>query len=169
MITALFLQACATDGVDDPDRAAQGWRSTQTAMAGAGIRTMPGAGDLSGSGSVGPDGVSGTVMGTIACTEGGSMTVVAVGDVTHDAVSGALTVEFEGCKVDDVTIDGQIEYEGYVDDGRVSASIRGEVVWSGAVEGTCDIDVTAEVTTEGVTAGASLEGDVCGHAWADLV
>ena len=169
MVIALFAQACVVQGLDDPDRAAQGWRSTQNAMSDAGIHAAPSAVGLAAAGTVGPDGVSGAVTGTFDCDAGGTMVVAAAGDVTDDAVTGAVTVEFDECTVDDVTIDGTLEYEGYVGDARVSASIRGDVVWSGAVDGSCEIDVTAEVSASGITGGASLQGDVCGHAWSDLV
>lgn len=168
LLFGTFTVACTVQSGLDSQDVAHGWRSTQSAMADAGISATPTAGTVSGTGSVGPDGVSGTATGTFDCPQGGSVTVHSEGDVTSADVTGAVSIEFDGCTADDVTIDGTLDYEGTVQSDLISASIKGSVTWSGAVQGECDIDVSAQVTSSGVSGSAKLGGDVCGHAWANL-
>ena len=167
IIGGLGVGCSAHDGIDSGD-AARGWRSTQTAMSGAGVSAAPAPGSVSGTGSVGPDGVTGIATGTFDCPDGGSLAIRGEGDVTSSDVSGAVSLEFDGCTADGVTIDGTLDYQGTVDANHVAATISGELTWSGAVQGDCAIDVSAEVTANGVSSSAELHGDVCGHAWADL-
>ena len=155
----LATAACGDD--ISKNEAERGWRSTQEVMAKAGV----GAG-LSVSGMVGPDGVSGSVEGTVDCPEGGRLALSSNGEVTADEVTADLHLEFDGCKADGVTIDGSLDYVAEVSAERVYASYQGELTWSGKAKGSCIVDATAEVTSGGVK--ASYSGDVCGFAWSEL-
>ena len=157
------LVACEAEPTQSKADARIGWRNTQMALANAGVATA-----WSATGTVNADGVSGSVMGDVECPGGGSMHVSAEGDVDDAQVHGQLRIEFHACTVDDVTIDGFVDYEGIVEDSRVAAEYHGDLEWSGAVEGTCAIDASAEVTTDGVNAGVHVSGGVCGHDWGDL-
>lgn len=157
------LLACGAEPTQSKADARMGWRNTQTALASAGVTTA-----WSGSGMVDADGVSGTVMGEVACAGGGSMHVAAEGEVDDAKVHGQLRIEFNDCTVDDVTIDGFLDYEGTVEEHRVAAEYHGDLEWSGAVSGTCAIDASAEVTTSGTNVGVHVTGGVCGHDWGDL-
>ncbi len=149
----------------DHDNARSGWRSTETALAAAGVRT-----GWSQTGTVTDDGATGAVMGAVDCPEGGSMEIDAAGTVEGEDVSAALSIEFIGCAADGVTIDGMLEYAAHVTEAEVSASIMGNLQWSGGAEGTCDIDLEASVSQDGdnVSASAEVSGGMCGLAWQDV-
>lgn len=148
----------------DKDSARTGWRSTEVALAQAGVDI-----GWSGSGTVTPEGVEGHVTGTVACPDGGSMDVEAIGEVTDDMTNGALSIELHACAVDGVIIDGAIDYEGRVTPSEVRGSIKGELEWSGDAEGTCAIDIEATVDADGPNVGSySVSGAMCGHDWSDV-
>lgn len=159
----IALVACEAEPTQSKADAQLGWRTTQVALASAGVTTA-----WSGTGMVGPDGVSGAVMGDVECPGGGSMHVTAEGEVDSAQVHGQLRIDFQACTVEDVTIDGTLDYEGIVEEHRVFAEYHGDLEWSGAVSGTCAVDAVAEVTTDGTSAGVHVSGGVCGHDWTDL-
>jgi hypothetical protein len=167
-LLVVLASACAEgeEPTTDLRSARTGWESTEIALAGAGIQT-----GWSGSGMVGPDGVEGQVMGEVECPDGGSLSVEAEGEVSddHDRVEGTLSITFDGCTADGVTIDGSLSYGGLVTPEEVTAEIHGDVEWSGDVEGVCAIDIEATVTRDGASVGAStIAGGLCGHAWSDV-
>ncbi|HWB75994.1 MAG TPA: hypothetical protein VG755_13590 [Nannocystaceae bacterium] len=150
----------------DLDSARSGWRSTEVALASAGIHT-----GWSGSATVGEDGVQGVVMGAVDCPDGGSLNVEAEAEVTEGRTEGELSITFDGCNADGVTIDGAITYAALVDttDGTdVTAEVHGELEWSGDAEGTCAVDISAHVTSDGASATSSVSGGLCGHGWTDV-
>lgn len=162
----LLASACAEDEGPTTDlrSARTGWQSTEIALAGAGIQT-----GWSGSAMVGPDGVEGQVMGVVDCPDGGSLTVAADAEVRDDLVDGELSIEFDGCTADGVTIDGSLSYGARVTPTVVEAGMHGDLEWSGDVEGSCAIDIDVTVTKDGPNVGAStVSGGLCGHAWADV-
>ena len=148
----------------DKVSARNGWHSTEQALGQAGIQT-----GWSGGGMVGPDGVTGAVMGTVECPDGGSMEVDAAGEVTDDLVSGGVVIDFYGCSADGVTIDGTLEYSGRVTEDEVVASINGDLEWSGEADGQCSIDLEASVSAAGVSVGGSaVGGEMCGYGWDEV-
>lgn len=164
----LLTGACAGDEEPTTDlrSARTGWESTEIALAGAGVQT-----GWSGSGMVGPDGVEGHAMGTVECPDGGSLTVDADGEVSsdHDRVEATLSIEFDGCTADGVTIDGSLSYGGLVTPEEVTAEIHGDLEWSGDAQGVCAIDIEATVTRDGASvSGSTVSGGLCGHAWSDV-
>jgi hypothetical protein len=164
----LVLLATACSEGDEPtadlESARSGWRSTELALAEAGIHT-----GFSGSGMVGPDGVEAELMGTVECPDGGSLTIDAEGEVTDDRTEATLSIAFDGCIADGVTIDGTMTYAGLVTPTEVTAEIHGDLDWSGDAEGTCAIDIEAHVTRDGASVAAnSVSGGLCGHAWNEV-
>jgi hypothetical protein len=165
-VFVLLATACSEgdEPTTDVDSARSGWRSTEIALAEAGIQT-----GWSGSGTVGPDGVEAQAMGTVECPGGGSMTVDAEGEVTEDRTEAMLSIAFDGCVADGVTIDGSMSYAGRVTSEDVTAEIHGDLEWSGDTEGTCAVDIEASVTRDGPSVTASsVSGGLCGHAWNDV-
>lgn len=168
-VLVLLAAACSVgDGpTADLGSARSGWRSTEVALAGAGIRT-----GWSGSATVGEGGVQGQAMGTVECPDGGSMTVDAEADVTEGRTAGELSITFDDCVAEGVTIDGAISYAAVVTTSEtmtdVTAEVHGELDWSGDAEGTCAIDIEAHVATGDGTATTSVSGGLCDHAWIDV-
>ena len=110
-------------------------------------------------------------MGVVECPDGGSLSVDADGEVSgdHDRVEATLSIAFDGCTADGVTIDGSLSYAGLVTPEEVTAGIHGDIEWSGDVEAECAIDIEATVTRDGASVAAStVSGGLCGHAWADV-
>lgn len=165
LVTALTASACADSGpTTDRDDARAGWRSTQIALGQAGIQT-----NWSVSGTVDENGASGMVSGVVACPEGGSMDLSVEGVADQAETSGSVSIDFDGCQADGVTIDGTLAYEGSVTETEVSASINGDLTWSGAAQGDCAVDVSATVSKDGATvSGNYAGGSMCGHDFADV-
>lgn len=167
-LLVLLVTACSqgNEPTADLDSARSGWRSTEVALATAGIQT-----GWSGSAMVGPDGVHGIVMGAVDCPDGGSLNVDAEAEVSEGHTEGELSITFDGCNADGVTIDGAITYAAVVDTTNgtdVTAEIHGELEWSGDAEGACAVDIEAHVSTAGASASSSVSGGLCGHAWTDV-
>ena len=107
----------------------------------------------------------------VSCPEGG--TVAIDGSASDERFD--LTVSFDGCRTQDVQIDGELSYAGEAstEAGNESASSRlefqyvGELSFSGAVDLTCTIDVSGKTSTSidgtNVQAEAELHGSICGH------
>ena len=154
-IPVLLFIGCAGDEPVSDD-ASRGWRATQLAF-----------GDDQTEWQEGVD-VQGSLDVTLDCSGGGSYR--AVGTYADDNTFD-LTVEFEGCSTDGVVIDGSLALHAEVDidahGTRVDTSYAGDLTWSGAANGSCDIDVTASVSvvTEGDMADVDAEfhGDICGY------
>lgn len=163
-LLVLLATACAEgDGsTADVDSAKSGWRSTEIALATAGIQT-----GWSGSATVTPDEVHGVVMGAVECEDGGSMHVDAEAEVTEEQTQGELSIAFDGCVADGVTIDGTLTYAALVTSTNVDAEMHGDLEWSGAAEGTCVVDIEAHVSTDG-TVATSVSGGLCGYAWSEV-
>lgn len=160
-----FLATACSDGNEstaDAASARTGWRSTEIALATAGIRT-----GWSGSATVLPDEVHGLVVGTVECPDGGSLNVDAEAEVTEGRTEAELSIVFDGCTADGVTIDGTMSYAALVTTTEVNAEMHGDLEWSGAAEGTCAVDIEAHVTTDGVSA-SSVSGGLCGYGWSDV-
>jgi hypothetical protein len=165
----IFLAvACSEGPTQSKSDAASGWRSVQLAMGEADLPSW------TGSGTVTEDMVSGTVTGTVPCPDGGTMDIVADGQVIEDPqyVHGEVSITFDGCEADGLVIDGHLSYEGTVEEYRVAGEYHGDLQWSGAITGTCAIDIAGEVVTgpnPSTTGTVNVSGSVCGHDWEDLI
>lgn len=152
--------ACAGSADDgDAESAAQGWRAASAAMQQA-------AGDFEAEVEPGD-----TDRIDVTCPGGG--TIAIDGSVSDEAFD--FTISFEGCRTQDVRIDGELSYAGEASTqaGNDSATSRldfqyaGELSFTGAVDLTCTIDVSGKTSTSvdgtNVQAEAELHGSICGH------
>jgi hypothetical protein len=144
--------------------ARQGWRSTEVALARAGIAT-----GWTGSGSVSADGVVADLMGSVPCPDGGHMDVEAAGEVGSDGVTAELAIRFDGCEAEGVVIDGILDYEASVSETAVFAGIHGDLDWSGDAEGRCAIDLETWINGRGTPRqSVAVHGRMCGYGWQDV-
>lgn len=165
-LTALAFGCHSDEPADEPanvDSARAGWRSAELVMAEAGI-AVP----LSGSATIDQNGVSAMVTGTVPCPEGGSLTVDADAQTSEDLVTATLEIELDGCGANGVVIDGYLEYAAEVTDEEVSASMTGDLSFSGDVEGTCEIDIGTTVTHDESSTSVSSHASVCGFGYDEL-
>jgi hypothetical protein len=156
---ALVLSACADDDEVDSSTS-RGWRATNMAV-----------GESQEEWSAGVD-AKGELALDSACAGGGTATITgSYGGENEYEVS----IAFDGCEADGVVIAGELALQASVEitdtSTAVSVSYTGELTWSGAAEGTCAIDVDAELTTsvQGTGADAKFDvdaefnGEVCGY------
>jgi hypothetical protein len=146
--------ACADDDVGD---APDGWRASSQAL-------------QLGQSAFETDveyGVDGSI--SVACPDGGTVAVEGHYDGDDDF---ALSVSYASCECHDVKIDGTLTLAGSATvtetSVEVSVEYRGTLNWSGAANGSCDIDVDAyvAVSTDGGTASGEyrFDGEICGHS-----
>jgi hypothetical protein len=88
----------------------------------------------------------------------------ATAHTSEDLVTTHLEMTFDGCEADGVVIDGHLELDAEVTDAEVSSSILGDLTFSGDAQGTCEVDIGANVTSTTVSAHSS----VCGFAYDEL-
>lgn len=161
---ATTLAACQADGPStDKGDAQTGWRSTSMAMQQAGVSL-----GFDGSASADANGIDASLLGTAQCPDGGTVTLDAEGHVDPGSVVSSVDIRFEDCAAEGVVIDGTLAYDASVTETSVSASIVGDLSWSGDVEGECDIDLEASVTTKGASASAHVGGSMCGWSYDEL-
>lgn len=153
------LPACADDDEVDGD-VARGWRATNLAI-----------GEQQADWGTSVD-VDGNLTLDLGCTDGGRAHIE--GSYTN-AESFDVSIEFDGCTADGVTISGDLAMHAEVattaTSTDVSISYSGDLQWSGDAQGSCAIDVSASVSTEITGSGADTEvevdaefrGEVCGY------
>jgi hypothetical protein len=167
-LTALALGCHAGDSAGEPadlDSARAGWRSTELVMAEAGIDVQVSSSSV----NVDENGVSAMMTGSMSCPEGGSLTLDTDTQVTDDLVATHLVLEFDGCGADGAVLDGHLETATEVTDAEVSTSITGELSFSGAAQGTCEIDIGTTVTHEASSSSVSSHASVCGFGYDELL
>jgi len=159
---AILLPACADDEVDGD--VSRGWRATNLAIGNQGPMWMAKAD------------AEGNFDGELDCPSGGSYTIE--GSIAGENEFG-VSVAFAGCNAEGVIISGKLalhaEIEVTESSSRVHVDYQGELTWSGEAEGSCEIDMVADVAVE-VSGGnnptaevdASFHGHVCGYS-ADAV
>jgi hypothetical protein len=156
---AILLPACADDEVDGD--VSRGWRATSLAI---GNQTSQWQAQAD---------ADGTLTGELTCPSSGHYTIEgSITDENHFDVS----VGFEGCTADGVTISGHLALHADVtvtdNSSRVHVDYEGELEWSGAAEGSCDVDMVADVAVSvsgnDASVDASFHGHVCGYS-ADAV
>jgi hypothetical protein len=156
-LTALAFGCQSNDEPADVDSARAGWRSTELVMGEVGIPVQ-----WSGSATIDQNGVTAMATGTVACPEGGSVTLDADAQTSDDLVASTLELEFDGCGADGVVIDGHLVLAAEVTDPEVSSSITGDLTFSGDAEGTCEVDIGSTVTKDGSSTSVSAHASVCG-------
>lgn len=121
-----------------------------------------------------------------ACLEGGSSsikgTMVQEGSFDPDnpqaggslAFSFDLTMKFDGCTSQGVTIDGKMTYvmDAEIDDTAGTSSYTfdydGFVEFTGAVEGACAVEASGSLSQDGSSVQATYEGNICGYSAEEL-
>lgn len=103
-----------------------------------------------------------SVDATATCFGGG--TVSASGTIQADSDSSSLSLDliYETCTLDDLVIDGVMSYEGSATETSLSFSMRGQVTFSGAIEGTCTINV--EMRLDSQSGSITINGSACGNS-----
>lgn len=153
---ALLVPACS-DGGGEPDaNTSKGWRATSLAI-GEQQADWDNAVDAEGNLAV-----------DWSCTDGGSAQIEGRYDGQDEF---DVSIAFDGCKADGVVISGSLAMsatveasEGYA---HVEVDYGGTLTWSGAAQGSCSIDMRAEVTTkvdgDSADVDVSFDGSVCGY------
>jgi hypothetical protein len=127
------------------EKATQAFGSMQSAMGGAVAKVQDA--------TVGK--ASGRVEVSAPCSGGGSVSATGAW-VTGESLS--LDLGFDGCEVQGVAIDGELSYDATGDSTHVTLTVEGQLDFSGAVTGSCDVDLTVDVTA----ARTQVDGSVCG-------
>jgi hypothetical protein len=162
--TLFTLAACSSS---DSDEIREGWRATQRVLDESveRVQIQPRDGDLD------PDGnESFDVSLRVDCPSGGSAQL----DAVHDGEGAIdLSLAFAGCKSEGIVIDGGISLSMTWADSEngfeMALRYEGELVWSGAVSMTCEIDLSVEVSgsfdpdTFVGSNDVEIEGHVCGE------
>jgi hypothetical protein len=160
---ATLMPACADDDAVDADTA-RGWRATNLAIGEKGSMWQTQAD------------VDGNLASDLACPTGGKYAIEGsiVAENEYD-----VTLSFDGCNAEGVIISGQLALHAEVEvtdsSSRVHVDYQGEITWSGEAEGSCEVDMVADVAVS-VSGGnnptadvdASFHGHVCGYS-ADAV
>ncbi len=83
------------------------------------------------------------------------------------AVEFNYEAEFDKCSDGSLTIDGMLDYALTADTtdttSNVTYTYKGDLVWSGSVDGSCEIDMTGSVSAGGGSASVSYKGSICGY------
>ncbi len=161
----LLLAACdSAEAVNSEDDAAKGWVATQSALENGSNSVQTRAADT----TVNIDASADCLNGGSAHFKGTLETTVDLENPTAgNSTNFDYTTTFSGCTTQGVTIDGALDYQLMTStSGDGSASVNyaysGEVTWSGDVNGSCVIDMTASVETGPTSVSATYSGTVCG-------
>lgn len=146
LAVATSLGACGSEENDTLtlEQANEAFGSTSSAL----ISVDGTAVDASQSGS--------EISASASCTGGGS---AAVSGTFTDEQSFTLSVDFEGCSQDGLTMDGNLDYGAVVTDNGVAIVMDGTLSYSGNFEATCRFDIRLAINLDGV----EVDGSVCGQ------
>jgi len=172
LATSALLIGC-TEPVSSEADAQAGWEQTNTVL-GAGAN-----GAQSGNaGATAPDedpqfraSTAVSVNFDYDCASSGSINYNGNYYVDTDNLGGAnvdydYQAEFDKCSADGLTIDGMLDYALSVETTDTTSSLKytydGELVWTGNVEGSCEIKMTGSVQAGNGAASISYDGSICG-------
>lgn len=102
-----------------------------------------------------------TVDAAASCLGGGTVGARGELEITATTASYSLDLTFDACSDGNVAVDGLLSYTGSASEQSVSLSISGEVTLSGAIQGTCAIDI--EQSVNAATSSISMNGSACGN------
>ncbi len=136
--------ACGGDDTLTQEQAAQAFASMQSAVT-----------DVSAKAEVAASQQGGNVSVTASCSAGGSAS--ARGHWTTNQ-SFSLDVGFASCAVANITIDGDLSYAGTGSATSATLTMGGHLSFSGAVKGSCSVDLTFAVDDTSL----HLHGSICG-------
>ena len=120
------------------------------------------------------------VDGSFPCPDGGTASVegevrvllvedIGPGTDPEDLDLGFdFSFEFDGCGIEGVTIDGNLDYTLGTDTGRYEWRYAGRLEFSGEAEGSCEIDMTASADDIGEIGERTLQGEACGFGAEEL-
>jgi hypothetical protein len=112
---------------------------------------------------------------TYNCLEGGTAKFVGNLDETDNATSTEVTfdyaVTFVDCKSQGITISGEVDYNLNVSASETASVMEyaylGNIVFTGEVDGNCDLDMYARVNTtndgQSANVGYEFRGNMCGN------
>ncbi len=170
--TSALLIGCAGP-VGSADDARSGWNQTNNSL-------QQGSGSAQSAGAPAPSGidnpvfrplVTNTVNTDYNCSDSGSINYNGNYYINTDDVGATVEFDyqatFKGCSDGNLTIDGELDYALEVESSdtsnRVSYSYEGNLVWSGSVEGSCDVSMSALVETGVGSASIDYQGSICGY------
>lgn len=168
-LTALTFGCHHSEEQAPLDDARAGWHATETAIAAAGIGMQwngPAGLDLDwdDAAALDPHGLSSMGPTSVPCPEGGSLKLDIDAQTSETLVGASVGIEFDGCGAEGVVIDGQLEYAAELSGLKLSTSMTGDLSFSGAAEGACEIDIGTSITW----AGASSHRHLCGFEYDEL-
>lgn len=144
---ALLLPACADDGAVD-DNTSRGWRATSLAI-----------GDQQTEWGTSVD-AEGNLAAQFGCVDGGHATIEGS---YSDENEFDVAMTFDGCTADGVVISGSLAMHAEIvltdHSSDVSIDYGGTLQWSGAAQGSCEIDMSAEVSASITGTGAQTQAD----------
>ncbi len=169
--TSALLIGCAGP-VGSEDDARSGWAQTNASLQqGGNSAQSAGAPAPSGENPVFRATIANTVNYDYSCSESGSINYNGNYYVNTDDVGATIEFDyqasFKDCSDGSLTVDGDVDYALAVENSdtgsRISYSYDGNLVWSGSVEGSCDVSMSAlvETSTEGVS--IDYKGSICGY------
>ncbi len=122
--------------------------------------------------------VSIDVAGDLGCLDGGNLSfdgeAEGSADLAEQMASFDVDIDFHACRFDDVQIDGGLSHTATVaheaGDATVDYHYAGQLVFDGAIQGSCAFDFSAHVEREPglVTAVTTYSGQFCDFDAADL-
>jgi len=141
---AFLVAACGGGDTLTQEQAAQAFTSMQSAVT-----------DVSAQAEVAASQQGGNVSVTATCSAGGSAS--AHGHwVTNQSFS--LDVSFMSCAVANITINGDLSYAATGSSTSATLTMDGHLSFSGAVTGSCGVDLTFAVSSTSL----HLNGSICG-------
>lgn len=174
MVVAMVVVGCGGDVSEDDARA--GWAKTNAVLASGSAAAQGSAGDTAQDPGYRALPVGTSVDFEYACQGGGTLHFVGTYEVVTGGVGTGVDftydAAFAACNAAGVTVDGELSYASTVSTSDTGSSVtysyKGELSWSGDVDGSCGIDMEGSVTTTtgGVGAGSvsiSYKGTICGY------
>ncbi len=170
LASSALLVGCAGP-VGSEEDARTGWAQTNAVLG-------TGASSAQSAGAVAPDedpvfraGNAVSVNYDYDCTGSGSVNYN--GNYYFDASNVGSNVEFnyeadfKKCSDGSLTIDGTLDYALTADTTDTTSNLTysyvGDLVWSGSVDGSCEIDMTGSFSAGGGAASISYKGSICGY------
>ena len=144
LAVAFLAAACGGDDTLTREQAAQAFTSMQSAVT-----------EVSTQAEVSASQHGGTVSVTAACSAGGHAS--ASGQWVTDQ-SFSLDVTFTSCAVGNITINGDLSYAATESSTSATLTMEGHLSFSGAVTGSCGVDLTAALSSSTL----HLSGNICG-------
>lgn len=143
LLAVVFAAGCVGD-VDSHEEARAAWLKTVSIMSDADAKIRGLAGAPATGVADRAESTPYSANQTYACPRGGTVSVR--GNYFVDAADGAFTgldyeVEFTRCAIDNLRIDGTLDYAVEVAEEGTTSTHVGELVWRGEVEGRCPIDM----------------------------